>query len=129
MSKFIPVSAFRDVELSTVDYKNRAIQLPGRYNKLTTCVKHPHNNYYTDARLQIGLITQQKVKSLLDDGDVSPVQVSRFFDGARCFYEKAMEYGLKSLPFNDPLLKAATFINFEQRANADPLHAEFFVNR
>ena len=24
---------------------------------------------------------------------------------------------------------SATFINFEQRTNADPLHAEFFVNR
>ena len=34
MSKFIPISAFRDVELSTVDYKNRAIQLPGRHTKL-----------------------------------------------------------------------------------------------
>jgi len=31
---FIPISAFRDVELSTVDYKNRAIQLPGRHTKL-----------------------------------------------------------------------------------------------
>lgn len=85
--------------------------------------------YTTDTKLQIGLITQQKVKSLLENGDVAPLQVSRFFDGVRCFFEIALEYGLKSLPLDDPLLKAATFINFEQRANADPLHAEFFVNR
>ena len=36
------------------------------------------------------------------------------------------EWLFKSLPLDDQLLKAATF---EQRANADPLHAEFFVNR
>ena len=66
---------------------------------------------------------------MLDNGDVASVQVSRFFDGVRCFFEMALEYGFKSLPLYDPLLEAATFINFEQRTNADPLHAEFFVNR
>lgn len=45
------------------------------------------------------------------------------------FFEMALEYSFKSLLLDDPLLKAATFIKFEQRANADPLHAEFFVNR
>ena len=58
------------------------------------------------------------------------MQVSHFFDGVRCFFFKmALEYSFQIFPLNDPLLKAATFINFEQRATADPLHAEFFVNR
>ena len=30
MSKFLPVSAIRDKELSEVDYKNRTIQLQGK---------------------------------------------------------------------------------------------------
>ena len=40
-----------------------------------------------------------------------------------------VEYSLKSLPLEDQLLQAAAFVNFEQRATADPLHAEYFINR
>ena len=46
-----------------------------------------------------------------------------------CRFEIAVEYSLKSLPLDYQLLKAATFINFDQRVNADPLHADFFMNR
>lgn len=77
----------------------------------------------------IGLITQQQAKSLLDNGDVAPLQINKFFDGVRAFFEMAVDYSLKNMPLDDELLKAAAFVNFEKRATADPLHAEFFVNR
>lgn len=80
-------------------------------------------------KLQIGFVTQQQAKSLLDEGDISARQLSLFYDGVRAFFERAVEYSLKSLPLEDQLLQAATFVNFEQRATADPLHAEYFVNR
>ena len=31
MSKFLPVSALKDKELSEVDYKNRTVQLEGKW--------------------------------------------------------------------------------------------------
>ena len=71
------------------------------------------------------LITQKKVKSfwvmemlLLCKFLISLMELGVFF----------FEWLFKSLPLDDQLLKAATFINFEQRANADPLHAEFLVS-
>ena len=85
--------------------------------------------YDVDEKLQIGFVTQQSVKTLLNNGDISVTQRVKFFDGVRCFFEKAVENSLKKLPLHDELLKAATFVNFEHRESADILHAEYFVNR
>jgi hypothetical protein len=84
---------------------------------------------HADKRLQIGFITQQQANQLLEEGDISSTQLSRFYDGVRTFFEEVVEYSLKSLPLNDQLLQAATFVSFEHRATADAMHAEYFVNR
>ena len=36
MSKFLPISVIKDKELSEVDYKNRTIQLQGKYSYIAT---------------------------------------------------------------------------------------------
>ena len=82
-----------------------------------------------DDRLQIGFVTQQQANSFLEEGDIDPRQLASFYDGVRAFFERAVDYSLKSLPLDDQLLKAATFISFDQRATADSLHAEYFINR
>ena len=41
---------------------------------------------FIDAKLQIGLITHQRTKSLLDEGDVADLQVSTFYKGVRAFF-------------------------------------------
>lgn len=74
-------------------------------------------------------MTQQQANSLLEEGDIAPSQLSQFYEGVRAFFEHAVEYSLKSLPLEDQLLQAAAFVNFEQRTTADPLHAEYFINR
>lgn len=74
-------------------------------------------------------MTQQQARFLLEEGDIEPRVLSSFYNGVRCFFEKAIEYGLQSLPLNDPLLKAATFVNFNQRESADSLQPEYFVSR
>lgn len=85
--------------------------------------------FIADTRLQIGIITQQRAFSLLEEGDIDPRCLSRFYDGVRTFFEQAVEYSLNSLPLGDPLLQAATFVSFAHRATADPMHAEYFIDR
>lgn len=93
------------------------------------CNNHCHHNLYTDERLQIGFVTQQQAKAFLDEGDIDSRQLAIFYDGVRTFFERAVDYSLKSLPLVYQLLKAATFISFDQRATTDSLHADYFINR
>lgn len=65
-------------------------------------------------KLQIGIVTHRKAKSLLE-GAVPPVKMSTFYKGVRSFFETAVEYRLQNLPHDDVVLKNARFINFEQR--------------
>ena len=113
MSKFLPVSALRDKE---VDYKNRTIQLQGKFNDfhIVTVINSMHR--HADTRLTIGFVTQQQANSFLEEGDIHPRQLASFYDGVRAFFERAVDYSLKSLPL-------------DERATADSLHAEYFINR
>lgn len=125
MSKFLPISALRD-KLSEVDYKSRTIQLQGK--SLTQIITIKILFAHADDRLQIGFVTQQQANALLEEGDIDPGQLA---NGVRAFFERAVDYSLKSLPppLHDQLLQAATFNSFDQRATADSLHAEYFINR
>ena len=84
---------------------------------------------FIDAKLQVGLITHQKTKSLLDEGHVADLKVSTFYKGVRAFFEKAVKYSFQNLPLDDALLQNACFVNFEQRISADSLQPEYFVSR
>ena len=84
---------------------------------------------HVDKKLQIGFITQQKANQFLEEGDISSTELSHFYNGVRAFFEEVVAYSLKSLPLNDQLLQAATFVSFENRATADAMQAEYFVNR
>ena len=81
---------------------------------------------FSDRRLQIGFITQQKVLSLLQHGDITSEQAAKFYSGVREFFEKAVEYAMKNLPLSDDLLKAAHCVNIQQRELLDRLHLEYF---
>ena len=96
---------------------------------MTVAITIVHIHRHADDRLQIGFVTQQQANSFLEEGDIDSRQLTVFYDGVRAFFEHAVDYSLKSLPLDDQLLQAATFINFDQRATADSLHAEYFINR
>lgn len=85
--------------------------------------------YNADRELQIGYITQQKANSLLQGGSIDPRDHSLFYDAVTSFFERAVEYSFKSLPLDDELLNAATFLNFGGRINANFLQVEYFINR
>lgn len=82
---------------------------------------------YADDGLQLGFFTQQQANTFLEEGDIDPRRL--FYDGGRAFLNKQSTNSLKSLPLDDQLLKAATFVCFDQRATADSLHAEYRINR
>ena len=47
---------------------------------------------HVDQKLQIGIVTHLEAKSLLEEGAVPPVKVSKFYKGVRSFFETAVEY-------------------------------------
>ena len=75
------------------------------------------------------MTTRMKLKKFLDDGDITPAQVSTFYKGVRAFYEKAVEYALANLPVKDELLRNATFVDFTSRESAQFVEVEYFVQR
>jgi hypothetical protein len=79
-------------------------------------------------RCQAPLITHQKTKCLLDEGDISAQQVCSFYKAARAFFVKAVEYSMKNLQLHDLLLQNACFVNFEKRINADALQSQYFIS-
>jgi len=83
----------------------------------------------TDVQLQIGFMTQQRANSLLQEGFINSQAHSSFYIAVRSFFEKAVEYNLKTLPLDDELLKAATFLNFEERVTVNFMQVEYFINR
>ena len=64
-----------------------------------------------DVQLQIGFITQQKANSLLQEGSIDSQAHSNFYIAVRSFFEKVIEYSLKTLPLDD---EASTFLNFDK---------------
>ena len=82
-----------------------------------------------DSKLQIGIVTHQKIRHLVSEGDVDPLVGRKFYCAVRCFFERAVEYSLENYSYDDELLKNASFINFEKRLESDLLQAEYFVKR
>ena len=63
----------------------------------------------------VGLFTRQRLRSLLDEGDITDSQVSKFYSAVRVFYKDAVSQSLKKLPFTDYVLSHAKFVKFEFR--------------
>lgn len=75
-------------------------------------------------------MTKRQLQKLLEDGEISSSQVTRFYEGVRAFYVRAFEYSLDNLPLKDDLLRNASFVNYKKR-NLDILFSqvEYFVDR
>ena len=69
------------------------------------------------------------MQELLEEGDISQAQVTKFYDGSPAFYVRAMEYALENLPMNDEMLRNAAFVSFRSRESANVSQVEYFVER
>ena len=64
-------------------------------------------------------MTKRQLHKLLDDGDISPLQVKEFYKRVRAFYVRALDYALKDLPLRDELLRRnASFTSIKKRDNS-----------
>lgn len=95
--------------LSTVDFKNPA-------------------NHVTDEYLSVGFITKQTLNKLLNEGDISSYQYSKFFKAAKAFLIRATEYLIKWCPLDDELLVHATWLSFESRLEKTFVSVQYFVD-
>lgn len=77
----------------------------------------------------MGFGTQICLNKLVNEGDNSSEQTTKFFKSTRAFYERAMEYALANLPLKDELLKSAKFVNIPSRDSATFSLVEYFVQR
>ena len=82
-----------------------------------------------DQSIFVGIMTKRVLQKLLDDGEISSLQVTKFYKGVRAFYVRALEYALDNLPLKDDLLKNASFVSYKKREDASFSQVEYFVDR
>ena len=85
--------------------------------------------FFHSKSLFIGIVTAQTVRKLLDDGDVAPHQLQKFFTAVKLFYGATIFYVLDNLPIKDPVLLNAKFVNFKDRTNTMIHHVAYFMER
>lgn len=83
----------------------------------------------SDIQLRVGSEPHELVTNLLEDGSISQKEFDSFFDGAQAFFIEAVRYAMEWLPVKDKLIKAARFLNFDNRTNADLKDVEYFVKQ
>lgn len=94
--------------LFSIDYKNASIQV-------------------ADEDLLIGYITRQKIKKLLEEGDISDSKYSLLFKSACEYFIRATEYLLTWFPLQDEFLMNATWIDFDHKLEKKISSVHFFV--
>ena len=65
--------------------------------------------------IAMGPSTRNKLKKLLDEGDIDQRALDRFYDGVREFYGCAYNYCVKWLTLDCPFLKNCQFADFSKR--------------
>ena len=93
---------------------------------------HSYTEYIisiSDNRIFIEFSTKLHLRKLLEEGDISPAQVTKFYQSARAFYVQAVKYALDNLPIKDYLLRNASFVSFKSREKASFSQVEYFVER
>lgn len=86
-------------------------------------------NQVIDDSLVIGFLTKQTITKLLDEGDISSHEHDSFFQLARIFYMKSVEYLLKWCPLNEELLFHAKWVDFTRRLECTFISVEYFVRK
>ena len=57
-----------------------------------------------DGKIYLGMITRSRQRKLLEDDDIAPSAISKFFEGVRALYKCATSYALSHLPLDDEVL-------------------------
>ena len=65
--------------------------------------------------LYVGPLTRNKLKKLLDEGDIDQRAVDKLYDGVGGFYGCAYNYCIKWLKLDCPFLKNCQFADFNKK--------------
>ena len=76
-----------------------------------------------------GGMTKFSLQRLLNQGEISERDYTRFLTAAREYFKAAFQYVLKKFPLNDELLKHARWINVQKRSQAKWESVEYFLSR
>ena len=87
------------------------------------------SNQLDDDKITIGFTTKQCLLKLFDEGSISDSDKKKFFTAVRAFYIEATLEGLRKLPFHDPTIHNAKFLNFEKREECTFSDVEYFCSR
>ena len=71
-------------------------------------------NQKLDIDVAVGPLTRNKLKKLLDEGDIDQQAVHKFYNGVRRFYGCEYNYCVKWLKLDCPFLKNCQFPNFNK---------------
>ena len=83
-------------------------------------------NQLPNDNLFVGYGTRLLLEELENSG-LEPKKIRQFYTAVRRFYEEAFNYAKEHLPFNDPVLKHAKFVDFGKRMQASFESVEYFV--
>ncbi|XP_037835536.1 uncharacterized protein LOC108251778 [Kryptolebias marmoratus] len=109
-SKFLKPEVLRTLNVHEYPYKDSSKQLPG-------------------AKINVGFTTRATLNRLLSAGDVTTHQADVFQQAAQGFLVQAVEYAIAKLPFREPLLQHAKFVDPKQRSDCDVQDGLYFVSR
>ncbi|CAB4011488.1 Hypothetical predicted protein, partial [Paramuricea clavata] len=98
-------------------------------NKVCEIYFSDDGNIKEEDKMFVGITTQGKMMKMLNDGDLDPQQVQRFYDAVGAFYRAAAQYAVAKLPFHDKVLENSRFVNFEKRREHEFTMVEFFLQR
>ena len=87
------------------------------------------DNQVADNSLVIGFLTKQRIKKLLEEGDISSKQHDSFFSFTRTFFRIAYLYLLKWCPFKEELLIHVEWVDFTKRLQCTFSSVEYIVCR
>ena len=72
-------------------------------------------NYLTYDKLFVGLLAKSKAKKLLEEGDISQVDVDKFYNACLQFHKAAFLYAINNFPLDNDVLKHSRFLNILQQ--------------
>ena len=72
-------------------------------------------NYLTYDKLFVGLLAKSKAKKLLEEGDISIVDVDKFYNACLQFHKAAFLYAINNFPLDNDVLKHSRFLNILQQ--------------
>ena len=81
-----------------------------------------------DIVVPVGPITRNKLKKLLDEGDINQRAVDKFYDGVRGFYGCAYNYCIKWFKLDCTFLKNCQFADFKKRNQMSYSNIEHIIN-